>query len=126
MRIDPDLLLVMAMDVRSRKPRSLWVKAWYFFRWMLLGLVIAGLLMWAGAAMGGGLWQTVCFGGAIVIMVVIGLWTNATQGEIHRRSAPMNVPFIGKEEEAALAKWGTKDGFVPQGDQPSYRMPGSN
>ena len=70
----------MATDVTSRKPRSIWVKAWYFFRWMLLGLAIAGLLVWAGVAIGGGIWQTICFGGAIVIMVVIGLWVERDPG----------------------------------------------
>ena len=110
----------MTTSTTSRESRSIWVKAWYLFRWMLLGLAIAGLLVWAGVAIGGGIWQTICFGGAIVIMVVVGLWVNATQGEIYRRSAPMNVPFVGKEEEPALAKWGTREGFVPQGDQPTY------
>jgi hypothetical protein len=120
--------LVMAITTSTRKTattrQSVWVKAWYFFRWMLLGLAIAGLLVWAGVGIGSGIWQTICFGGAIVIMVGIGLWVNAMQGEIYRRSAPMNVPFVGKAEEPALAKWGTKEGFVPQGDHPTYRTPG--
>jgi len=114
----------MAKNANSHQVGSFWVKAWYFFRWMLLGLVVAGLLVWAGVVIGSGLWQTICFGGAVVIMVGIGLWVNATQGEIYRRSAPMNVPLVGTSEEAALAKWGTEEGFVPQGDKPTYRMPG--
>ena len=40
---------------------------------------------------------------------------DALQGDVYRRSAPMNVPFIGKEEEPAPARWGTKDGFRPEG-----------
>jgi hypothetical protein len=82
---------------------------------MLLALAVAGLLVWGGVAAGPGMWRNILCGSALAIVASIGLWGSALQGDVYRRSAPMNVPFIGKEEEPALARWGTKDGFRPEG-----------
>jgi len=98
-----------------RKSQSFWLKFWMFFRRMFLAIAVAAVLFSLAFFVFTGVWQWIFGGAAFVIMFSIGLWGHALGGDVYRRSAPMNVPFVGREEEPALARWSGAPG-TPGGD----------
>jgi len=116
----------METSGKVRQSQPFWLKFWMFFRWMFLAIAVAAVLFSLAFFVFTGIWQWIFGGAAFVIMFSIGLWGHALGGEVYRRSAPMNVPFVGKEEEPALASWtgapGTPGGpALPQ--QPGSARP---